>query len=107
MAPIEYIHKRLVEQRDSGKAVLLVSLELDEILDLSDRIAVISHGELVREYTVEGLTGNGWIELCKGTSVVHKRIELFETATLNKVMVSFTEYVDDPVIRKIAIHPAR
>jgi simple sugar transport system ATP-binding protein len=44
---IEYIHKRLVEQRDSGKAVLLVSLELDEILDLSDRIAVISHGEVV------------------------------------------------------------
>ncbi len=44
---IEYIHKRLVEQRDSGKAVFLVSLELDEILDLSDRIAVISQGELV------------------------------------------------------------
>lgn len=44
---IEYIHKRLVEQRDSGRAVLLVSLELDEILDLSDRIAIISHGELV------------------------------------------------------------
>ena len=44
---IEYIHKRLIEQRDRGKAVLLVSLELDEILDLSDRIAIISHGELV------------------------------------------------------------
>ena len=44
---IEYIHKRLVEQRDKGKAVLLVSLELDEVLDLSDRIAIISHGELV------------------------------------------------------------
>ncbi len=44
---IEYIHKRLIEQRDAGKAVLLVSLELDEILDLSDRIAVISHGSLV------------------------------------------------------------
>ncbi len=44
---IEYIHKRLVEQRDSGKAVLLVSLELDEILDLSDRIAVINSGELI------------------------------------------------------------
>ena len=44
---IEYIHKRLIEQRDSGKAVLLVSLELDEILDLSDRIAIINHGELV------------------------------------------------------------
>lgn len=44
---IEYIHKRLVEQRDSGKAVLLVSLELDEVLDLSDRIAIINSGELV------------------------------------------------------------
>lgn len=44
---IEYIHKRLVEQRDKGKAVLLVSLELDEILNLSDRIAVIYNGELV------------------------------------------------------------
>ncbi|WP_028973051.1 ABC transporter ATP-binding protein [Spirochaeta cellobiosiphila] len=44
---IEYIHKRLVELRDNGKAVLLVSLELDEILDLSDRIAIINCGELV------------------------------------------------------------
>ncbi len=44
---IEYIHKRLVEQRDNGKAVLLVSLELDEILSVSDRIAVVSHGELI------------------------------------------------------------
>ncbi len=44
---IEYIHKRLVEQRDNGKAILLVSLELSEILNLSDRIAIVSHGELV------------------------------------------------------------
>ncbi|MDA3938383.1 MAG: ABC transporter ATP-binding protein [Spirochaetia bacterium] len=44
---IEYIHKRLIEQRDSGKAVLLVSLELDEILDLSDRIVIIAGGEKV------------------------------------------------------------
>ncbi len=44
---IEYIHKRLIEQRDKGKAVLLISLELDEILDLSDQIAVISYGKLV------------------------------------------------------------
>ncbi|MBN2619068.1 MAG: ABC transporter ATP-binding protein [Spirochaetales bacterium] len=46
---IEYIHKRLIEQRDSGKAVLLVSLELDEVLDLSDRIVVINNGEFVGE----------------------------------------------------------
>ena len=44
---IEYIHKRLIEQRDKGKAVLLVSLELDEILNVSDRIAVVNNGQLV------------------------------------------------------------
>ncbi|MDI6706045.1 MAG: ABC transporter ATP-binding protein [Bacillota bacterium] len=44
---IEYIHKRIVEQRDRGKAVLLVSLELDEVLNLADRIAIINNGELI------------------------------------------------------------
>ena len=44
---IEYIHKRLVEERDKGKAVLLVSLELDEVLALSDRIAVMYDGKIV------------------------------------------------------------
>ena len=43
---IEYIHKRLVELRDQGKAILLISFELDEILALSDRIAVIYEGKL-------------------------------------------------------------
>ncbi|KEQ23794.1 ABC transporter ATP-binding protein [Paenibacillus tyrfis] len=46
---IEFIHKRLLEQRDKGKAVLLLSLELDEILKLSDRIAVIYEGRIVGE----------------------------------------------------------
>jgi general nucleoside transport system ATP-binding protein len=44
---IEYIHKRIVAERDKGKAILLVSLELDEILDVSDRIAVLYGGEIV------------------------------------------------------------
>lgn len=44
---IEYIHKRLVEQRDEGKAVLLISLELSEVMNLSDRIAIINNGELI------------------------------------------------------------
>ncbi|TKH89735.1 heme ABC transporter ATP-binding protein, partial [Bacillus cereus] len=44
---IEFIHKRLIEQRDKGKGVLLLSLELDEILNVSDRIAVIYEGEIV------------------------------------------------------------
>ncbi|MGX6979855.1 ABC transporter ATP-binding protein [Vagococcus elongatus] len=43
---IEYIHKRLIEQRDKGKAVLLISFELDEILNVSDRIAVMHDGQI-------------------------------------------------------------
>ena len=47
---IEYIHKQLVAQRDKGKAVLLVSLELDEVMNLSDRILVMYEGEIVGEF---------------------------------------------------------
>ncbi len=47
---IEFVHQRLVEERDEGRAVLLVSLELDEVLSLSDRILVIYEGRIVGEY---------------------------------------------------------
>ena len=47
---IEFIHRRLVEERDEGRAVLLVSLELDEILGLSDRILVMFEGTIVGEF---------------------------------------------------------
>lgn len=46
---IEYIHSQLVAQRDAGKAILLVSLELDEVMNLSDRILVMYEGEIVGE----------------------------------------------------------
>ncbi|MBE5773739.1 MAG: ABC transporter ATP-binding protein [Clostridiales bacterium] len=46
---IEYIHKQIVAQRDAGKAVLLVSLELDEVMNVSDRILVMYEGEIVGE----------------------------------------------------------
>jgi general nucleoside transport system ATP-binding protein len=50
---IEYLHRRLVAEREEGRAILLVSLELDEILSLSDRILVIYEGEIVGEHTGE------------------------------------------------------
>ena len=46
---IEYIHRQIVAQRDAGKAVLLVSLELDEVMTVSDRILVMYEGEIVGE----------------------------------------------------------
>jgi simple sugar transport system ATP-binding protein len=48
---IEFVHRRLVEERDNGRAILLASLELDEILSLSDRILVIYEGRIVGEFT--------------------------------------------------------
>src|SRR5215207_9943720 len=47
---IEFVHRRLVKERDEGRAILLVSFELDEILSLSDRILVIYEGRIVGEY---------------------------------------------------------
>ena len=56
MGAIEYIHKQLVAQRDAGKAVLLVSLELDEVMNLSDRILVMYEGEIVGEFDPRNVT---------------------------------------------------
>ncbi len=53
---IEYIHKQLVEQRNAGKAVLLVSLELDEVMNVSDRILVLFEGEIVADLNPEETT---------------------------------------------------
>ena len=53
---IEYIHKQLVAQRDKGRAVLLISLELDEVMSLSDRILVMYEGEIVGELDPKATT---------------------------------------------------
>ena len=60
MGAIESVHKQLVAQRDADKAVLLVSLELDEVMSVPDRILVLYEGEIVgeldpKETTVEEL----------------------------------------------------
>jgi simple sugar transport system ATP-binding protein len=50
---IEYLHRRIITERDEGRAILLVSLELDEILSLSDRILVLYEGQIAGEHTGE------------------------------------------------------
>ena len=47
---IEFVHRRLIEERDEGRAILLVSLELEEVLSLSDRVLVMYEGEIVGEF---------------------------------------------------------
>ena len=53
---IDYIHKQLVAQRDAGKSVLLISYELSEIMNISDRILVMHHGEIVGEFSPDEIT---------------------------------------------------
>ena len=53
---IEYVHKQLINQRDAGKAILLVSFELDEVMDVSDRILVMFEGEIVADVKPEETT---------------------------------------------------
>ena len=53
---IEYIHSQLVAQRDAGKAVLLISLELDEVMNVADRILVMYEGEIVGEFDPKNVT---------------------------------------------------
>lgn len=53
---IEYIHKQLIKQRDEGAGILLVSLELDEVMNLSDRILVIFEGSIVAELDPKEIT---------------------------------------------------
>jgi simple sugar transport system ATP-binding protein len=53
---MEYIHKRILEEKERGAAILLISEDLDEIMTLSDRIAVMYEGEILGEVAVEEAT---------------------------------------------------
>ncbi len=53
---VEYIHRQLVAERDAGKAILLVSYDLDEVMDLSDRILVMYEGEIVGDLNPKSVT---------------------------------------------------
>jgi len=64
---IEFVHRRLVEERDEGRAVLLVSLELDEITSLSDRILVMYEGEIAGEYGPDATEQELGIAMLGGT----------------------------------------
>ena len=55
---IEHVHRHIVQCRDSGSAVLLVSLELDEVMDVADRILVMYEGKIVGEFGAGEVTEN-------------------------------------------------
>ncbi|HSB67232.1 MAG TPA: ABC transporter ATP-binding protein, partial [Anaerolineales bacterium] len=78
---IEYIHRQIVEMRDQGVAVLLVSAELDEITSLSDRIAVMFHGQIVATMDADKATRAELGLLMAGASGEHKEAEAAPAVT--------------------------
>src|SRR5262249_3493983 len=63
---IEYLHRRLVEERQEGRAILLISLELEEVLSLSDRILVLYEGEIVGEHGADASEDELGLEMLGG-----------------------------------------
>jgi len=73
---IEYIHKRLIEQRDNGKGVLLMSYELDEVMNVSDRIAVMYDGKIIAIVNADETTENELGLLMAGVPLEKAKQEL-------------------------------
>jgi simple sugar transport system ATP-binding protein len=69
---IEFVHKTLVEARDRGAAILLVSVELDEIQSLSDRVAVMYSGQIAGELDISEATEENLGVLMAGGALVNK-----------------------------------
>jgi len=76
---IEYIHKRLIEQRNEGKAVLVVSFELEEVLNVSDRIAVIHEGKITGIVDAKATNERELGLMMAGTSQEEAHKQAFET----------------------------
>jgi len=72
---IEFIHNHIIEQRDAGSAVLLVSAELDEILSLADRVAVMFEGKIVKTLPIAESTRDRLGLLMAGSDISERKLE--------------------------------
>jgi alpha-L-fucosidase len=73
---------------------------VDHVITMED----ILEGERVREYVVEGLAGDRWQELCRGTSIGHKKIDRFSPTEVSKVRWRCLKWVAEPRIRRLAVY---
>jgi len=74
--------------------------EIDHVITMED----IFFGERVREYVIEGFSGDKWFEIVKGISVGHKRIDRFKPVTVSKIRFRCTKSAATPIIRKLAVY---
>jgi alpha-L-fucosidase len=88
----------------SGKGDVF-TFDFDKPVKVSDILLMedIRYGERVRKYIVEGFVGNDWVELCIGESMGHKRLEKSGNVAVLKIRVRFTEFIAEPVIKRMAV----
>ncbi len=92
----------IAETRGEGKRVRLTlgrPSEIDHVMIMED----VRRGERVREYVVEGLVGDEWRELSRGTAIGHKKIDRFEPATVSEVRLTATQSAGKPIVRRLAV----
>jgi alpha-L-fucosidase len=92
----------LAETRGQGNLVEL-SMDRPAVVDHAMTMEDIAQGERIREYVIEGKVRETWRELCKGTSVGHKRIDPFEPTEVSAVRLRCLKAVAQPLIRRLAV----
>jgi len=82
------------------------TLDFDNITKVNTVLLMedIKNGERVRKYVIKGFVDDAWIELCKGSSIGHKRLERLENISVSKIKVSFPESIAQPIMRRISIY---
>ncbi len=95
--------KSLAETNGEGE---MLELKLNPLQKINHVIIMedIAYGERVREYVIEGSSGDQWFEIVKGISIGHKRIERFEPVKVNKIRFRCLKSTAPPVIRKLSVY---
>ena len=98
--------KSIAETTGNGEVVELAPAQptrIDHVITMEN----ILEGERVREYVIEGLVGGQWKELCRGTSIGHKKIDKFSPVELSKIRWRSLKAAAEPRIRRLAVFDVR
>ena len=88
---------------DAVELALKTPARIDHVVAMED----ITQGARVREYVVAGLTNDGWKELCRGTSIGHKKIDRIAPVDVAAIRLRCTRSAAEPIIRQLAVYDAR
>jgi alpha-L-fucosidase len=95
--------KSIAETQDKGNVVELI-LDKPTVIDHVITMEDIAHGEHVREYVVEAFANGEWKEICKGSSIGHKKIDKFDPVEVSNIRWRCMKSSAEPIIRKLAVY---